>query len=1033
MSLTYRLFTISIGDVSTRPVTSGLAVITPSQQLTDATDGITVGAPVVINFGQGPPSVLLLTTDNANVQPAGQWYYNITFIGMPQGTVFQSQSFEFPYGPGTPLDFSAITQVTPGPAYSPFAPINNPVFGGTPEGPTAEPLTDSAQLATTAYSDAATTVEKNRAETAEALAHLNPVFLSAAATYNASLNDLAISNCTSGNSVVNLPHAPAGGSIVSVKLGFQNTPTGSQGLYYTQVNAQGGDTFETSTGGTSVKMALLAESSTWQYNSAAHAWVRQWGVLSWTNIQNNMPAVINVVGQGADPSGAADSTTAFNAAILAITGAATGIRTDTGVTVTSGSAVVQDASAISGDSGKAITGTGIPPSTVISTVTPGTGYTISNNATLNGTSVQVGSVVGRTVTGAVYIPPGTFKLTSDLIIRGVVGFHLIGAGPGQTHLLPHGTAFTQALLFIDGSKDSVFEGFTIQGDTTEQVTDAIRLDFTSATNTGSSANMFRDIRLKATNCVIGISAEGNGAAQLDGTQFHNVVLAGKQAGSGSWSSSGNSQKAIALGNGTFGNNYDHNLVGVSWAEFYYGIYCNASGFNLTSSQPGANFCEFWIMPGAQCSITNVQSQDSAQFLIQTGFSPYAVSFRDCEMQTLYPANTSPYTLVNISGGTCIFDGFTGWVQQSSLYVTPNFTISGAATARASHVTLRNLSLQGAKTSVITPSGSNPVELVVENYQNWSTTTAQSVPPVAGDLLSVYTGGAWINLDAAPPTITDPQVNFYTSTSSWTKPAGAQTVFVAVLAGGGGGGSGSSGASGTAQVGGGGGAGAYLATRQFVAADLPGTAITATVGAGGNGGAAVTGTSGTTSGLGGSGGGISKFGNYLESNAAASGFGGLQSGANGLGGSSFAGVTSVLLGGGAAASTTGAAGVGTNPAALAAPGGPSGAGIPAAGTPAENGSAGNVSLLAADAAGGTAGVAGGASPGQGVASALANGSCGPAPGSGASSITGAAQNGASALANSGAGGAGGGAALNGSASGAGGSGGSGWVLVITYFQ
>jgi hypothetical protein len=50
-----------------------------------------------------------------------------------------------------------------------LAPKASPTLTGTPAAPTASPLTDSTQLATTAYADAAVAVETSRAETAEAL------------------------------------------------------------------------------------------------------------------------------------------------------------------------------------------------------------------------------------------------------------------------------------------------------------------------------------------------------------------------------------------------------------------------------------------------------------------------------------------------------------------------------------------------------------------------------------------------------------------------------------------------------------------------------------------------------------------------------------------------------------------------------------------------------------------------------------------------------------------------------------------------
>ena len=92
---------------------------------------------------------------------------------------------------------------------------------------------------------------------------------------------------------------------------------------------------------------------------------------------------------------------------------------------------------------------------------------------------------------------------------------------------------------------------------------------------------------------------------------------------------------------------------------------------------------------------------------------------------------------------------------------------------------------------------------------------------------VYTGSTWV-----AGAVVAPNVQFFTVGGTWTKPTGCKTVFIAALAGRGGAGSGASGASGTVQCGGGGGQGGIVEQRQFIASDLPNTAITVTVGAGG---------------------------------------------------------------------------------------------------------------------------------------------------------------------------------------------------------
>ena len=145
---------------------------------------------------------------------------------------------------------------------------------------------------------------------------------------------------------------------------------------------------------------------------------------------------------------------------------------------------------------------------------------------------------------------------------------------------------------------------------------------------------------------------------------------------------------------------------------------------------------------------------------------------------------------------------------------------------------------------------------------------------AGQYLA--SGGA----SAAPTWTSVPSSDLqeFTSSGTWTKPANTKFVMVEAWGGGGGGASGSTGATSTARLGGGGGGGGAYTTRVFIATSL-GATETITIAAGGAGGAAATGSD--ANGSNGTDGGNSSFGSWLI--AYGGGFGNNKA-ENGKGGS-----------------------------------------------------------------------------------------------------------------------------------------------------
>lgn len=340
----------------------------------------------------------------------------------------------------------------------------------------------------------------------------------------------------------------------------------------------------------------------------------------------------------------------------------------------------------------------------------------------------------------------------------------------------------------------------------------------------------------------------------------------------------------------------------------------------------------------------------------------------------------------------------------------------------------------------------PSARVVNRESGWS--WSQRLPPgsvfVLPRVVVMLRDGGTVEYDYKPaPSVTHTEaavpadaVRVYSSSDTWTKPAGLREIIVVAVGAGGGGGSGRRGAAGQSRSGGGGGGGGAIVWRRIGANELPGT-VAVTIGAGGLGGPSVT--TANTNGSPGSIGGDSSFGDMAIAKGGGAGGGGSTGGDTGGINGGLAAACTPLRGpwalNGRQRTAAAAAGVDALDGGSACPSGGGGGSITNANVEGSGGGGGGVydngSLIA-----GPAGAAAGAPGANGrdnearqllLDTGLISVGIGTAGAGGGGAIAGLGHGGNGGQ--HGAGGGGGGASQGSADSGAGGKGGDGLVIIL----
>lgn len=719
-------------DASGQPLT-GRVTFVPTADLTDPGNSVVIPAITrAYTLSRGRfTSDPLVATDNGSITPTG-WAYTVTVsladldpisyeILLPQAT--------------TPVDLSALTPVAAQPAVSAYLTL----AGGTVTGPLT--LAGGLQIPAGALGDVLTS-------DAEGNAGWEPLSVELPSATSSVQGVVQLTSDLGGSA--GAPHVLATHltSPLPINQGGTNAASGTAAL-----TGLGGDS----------RYGQLASTNAWTGASTFK------GPKPWFDLD----------AYGADPSGVSDSTVAFNQCAAAVLGGV--YYTNLGMTASS--TTVTNPAAVSGDLNLFVNHPNFSAGYAqITAVTPGVGYTMSAAATANlsGQSAFVGYAQSQTIgtpLGRMRMGAGTYKVTSDLVIRSAAGFFLEGQGPGATTLQASGAGFTQAVLFLDGHSSGVFRNFGVSGDTTEGtatsgsgggVPDGVRLDYTTASRRSTTGVQFDNILVRNLIFVTGFSLEGTPSRQLDGTVCRNVIVTGQQT-AGSWSSSGNWQAGIAIGNGTAGNVLDQVLYACGTNRCYYGYYNNNSSFGLFGGQPSSNGTDFYMVANGQCTIESVQSQSGGQFLVSpSAAASQPVSFRDCRFSGW---TGTGYNAAWVSIGS----SRTNWTFDNVRYAagsppTPPVMNLGSGNNGASY-SLSNIVVPAPpSTGIVPPSG---VPVVVVNYVD--TTSGRTVYP----FYAVNAGVLFQQgLAASKPSAstygellyyaTDTGLLFHSSGSAWTQ-------------------------------------------------------------------------------------------------------------------------------------------------------------------------------------------------------------------------------------------------------------------------
>lgn len=256
----------------------------------------------------------------------------------------------------------------------------------------------------------------------------------------------------------------------------------------------------------------------------------------------------------------------------------------------------------------------------------------------------------RVATRAVYLPAGTYRLTSGLLIESMHSLKFYGDGSGKTILAVDGAIGT--VLDLNGTAYCEFHDFSIEsldggGDSADATANGggsdrfdvgikVRWDNTASVRS-STANKFRNIAIGTqlgarfkVGFQIGSDLTESANVQEDQTQWIGCRVVGRNKDNSTWW-----QEGVRVGSGVFGNNLIHTFLGLETSLCKYGVRCCAG---QAAFYGGTNqTCEVdWRFDGTTgyWFVSGFRSESSERIIQTHGTVAYAahVTFADCQFR-----------------------------------------------------------------------------------------------------------------------------------------------------------------------------------------------------------------------------------------------------------------------------------------------------------------------------------------------------------------------------------------------------------------